>query len=373
MPSYVLVACRVIKDLWENHRPRRGSATLMVELPGQVTVRLHGELKSSRCTKHKSWFQIRVDREDSGEGIVFATCNEEAIRFNFGFRDRAAGMNIVNCFERPEIAWDCLKGVLQVSPVDLFVVGRPEWADVPAPTPLQFLTSNNIGPKAYANVYSDSASMTSVPIDLSPPPMPEYMRALAMNAERMEPLPIVPGDSTLITDIKMLIRSYVFGTPEQMTPTAAIIHYGGAFHHGMKRLFSIDRPSPEDLAVLDVDWQTGAVLEVRRPSSFDGNRIVATKQIAIMSDPTYNALPVEHSVRVLRKEIIRASDIMEFVMRMEEENRPRTMAVGTFPGAADASHIFLECIECVPVVTRDGQILTTEGIIKEVWRCFWGS
>ena len=121
-----------------------------------------------------------------------------------------------------------------------------------------------------------------------------------------------PGHAILPSDVKSLIRSYVFGTPEQMSPTAMIFAKGGVLTKPFNKFFGYGTGACA--CILDVD-ENGKVGKVARgwPKVYM-DAVVALQQITILSDPTYNMLQERDSVATLRKPIITAEDVMQFVL-----------------------------------------------------------
>ena len=92
-------------------------------------------MKSTRCHKHKSYYTINIrdiTRPNSyNESTIRVECNEETLKIQIWDDDHhvfvTRAVNVVNCFEHPEIVWDCMKGVLQMLPIDILAVDSEMW------------------------------------------------------------------------------------------------------------------------------------------------------------------------------------------------------------------------------------------------------
>ena len=120
--NYAVVVSRAIRHAWQNHRPKKGTTRISITLPVPIYVRIWGEMKSTRCHKHKSYYTINIKditRPNSyNESTIRVECNEETLKIQIWDDDHhvfvTRAVNVVNCFEHPEIVWDCMKGVLQI-------------------------------------------------------------------------------------------------------------------------------------------------------------------------------------------------------------------------------------------------------------------
>ena len=201
-PNFVLVACRVIRKLWADYRPTSGVTTSLCYIPTdnpRSCIVMMAELKSRRCTVYKSDYTITIRW---GNGNIVARCDEEKVRIHVDtesrwMNGRVFAENIVNCFEKPEVVWDCLRGVLQICPFDPFTESAEKWMEEP-------WTIGTCEGGFYCRV-SQERQDKLVEIDTtSGAPMPDWFKAIEMNAERMEPFhiyqaPVLPNTDRMYT------------------------------------------------------------------------------------------------------------------------------------------------------------------------------
>ena len=215
--------------------------------------------------------------------------------------------------------------------------------------------------------------MTAPAKDFGVPRDAELVQYLAPMESESVPTPAIvleqEGKAILPDDLKRLVRSYVFGTMSQLSPTARLIARGGVLTKPFNKFFG--HGAGECAAILNVDEHGHVGVDRRGWPAGEMDVTVALQQITILSDPTCNRLPEEESVQTLRKPVITAEDVLQFILDMERRNRPLTDG-HAWHGGVDMSHVFLEVLlrEERPASYAERR---DPGANVEVWRVFWGS
>ena len=163
----------------------------------------------------------------------------------------------------------------------------------------------------------------------------------------------------LSTDVKRLVRSFVYGSLSQQSPTAKLFVQGGVLDGPMRKRLGIG--AGRDILVLNVAQDGSFKIQPRKGDI--GNTIVALGQITIRNDPGYNKLPSTLSMYTIEQPIIRTTDVVQAIIEMERRNRPIKTQSWTGAATIDRCHIFLEGIE----PSWDGDDYGW------CYRTFWGS
>ena len=118
--SYALVICRSVNKLWTEFRPKRGMTRGIVFIPGETPeqyVYVKMNLKSTRCTKNKSFYTIQVHSKDA---IIWISCSETEVEVTCSYLTgpRQGRWNHpistigMNGFEDPDEVWKSVKRIL---------------------------------------------------------------------------------------------------------------------------------------------------------------------------------------------------------------------------------------------------------------------
>jgi len=197
-PCLSLVLQRSIATLWNTHRPTKGARYFDIsklieprQRGGDVRVVVMGTLKSKRCTKAKSAFDIYVKWQDFGpwpkghdrNATYTAECTERRIwifkSVSMGSGPAKARETVasypVNCFEDLETALHLFEQHMSPILQGLFEhQGLDQWQ------------KDRGGYRCKHWVAGSPGESERVPVDVRAGPMPESFVAVGLNAYTME-------------------------------------------------------------------------------------------------------------------------------------------------------------------------------------------
>ena len=215
--SYATVACRAIKKLWADHRPKKGLIRGIVFMPGENPdqyVYVDMDLKSTRCTTNKSCYTIEVH---SKARIVWIHCNETEVRMTCAYlTGRIRGRwnypiasIAINGLDNSEGVWESvsvlLQGCLPFNPLEQpSETARERWCRLPRTN--SYSKDGGFRCQVYHETGDERRLLQQIDINTGDL-MPEWFKAIEMNAERMEPFHIYQAPVLPNTD-----RLYTFGS-----------------------------------------------------------------------------------------------------------------------------------------------------------------